>query len=48
MTALLPYFELPALRLGPVVLHPWSLLVVVGMAVGFEIARARRHRCGIG
>jgi phosphatidylglycerol:prolipoprotein diacylglycerol transferase len=39
--ALIPYFEIPVWKLGPIELDSWALLVSLGFILGLEIVRAR-------
>ena len=41
MLALIPYFSIPMLELGPIVIDAWATLVAVGFILGLEIVRAR-------
>lgn len=45
--ALIPYFSVPTLELGPLVLDSWAALVAIGFLVGMEVVRARGLRKGI-
>ena len=47
MRALIPYFEIPILDWGPIVLDSWTALVMMGFVVGLEITRARAIRLGL-
>ena len=47
MQALIPYFEIPILDWGPIVLDSWTALVMTGFIVGLEITRARAIRMGL-
>jgi phosphatidylglycerol:prolipoprotein diacylglycerol transferase len=47
MTALIPYFQIPILEWGPVVLDSWTALVLTGFVIGLEITRARAIRLGL-
>ena len=47
MHALIPYFDVPILEFGPVVLDSWAILVSIGFIVGLEISRARGIRMGL-
>lgn len=47
MRPLIPYFDIPLLELGPVVLDSWAVLVSVGFILGLEIARARGIKKGL-
>lgn len=41
MLALIPFFQIPILELGPLAIDSWATLVALGFIVGLEIARAR-------
>lgn len=41
MLALIPYFQIPILELGPVAIDSWATLVALGFVLGLEICRAR-------
>jgi len=43
---MLPYLELPPLRLGPVALYPFSVLLVLSIAVGYVLFARRCVRSG--
>lgn len=47
MLALIPYFSIPLMELGPLVLDSWAILVSLGFIVGLEISRARGIRLGL-
>lgn len=47
MLGLIPYFEIPSVSLGPLVLDPWATLVAIGFIVGLEVSRARGIRLGL-
>lgn len=43
----IPYFEQPALELGPFTIHAFGVLVATGVLVGFEIFKRRSARIGL-
>ena len=43
----IPYIHAPDLKLGPVTLHPFGLLVATGVIVGTALATRRARRRGI-
>lgn len=47
---MIPFFEIPALRLGPLELQPFGLLVAIGIWVGARLAvrRARQEKLDVG
>lgn len=45
--ALIPYFQIPVVDLGPLVLDPWAVMVCLGFVLGLEIVRARGIRLGL-
>lgn len=47
MLALIPYFSVPVLELGPVVIDSWATLVALGFILGLEITRARGIEKGL-
>ena len=47
MLAVIPYFQIPLYKLGPIELDSWALLVSLGFVIGLEIARARGIRLGL-
>jgi phosphatidylglycerol:prolipoprotein diacylglycerol transferase len=47
MLALIPYFSVPVLELGPVVIDSWATLVALGFVLGLEIARSRGIQKGL-
>jgi len=47
MLALIPYFSIPLMELGPLVLDSWAILVSLGFIAGLEICRARGIRLGL-
>lgn len=47
MLALIPYFTVPTLELGPVVLDAWATLVALGFILGLEVARSRGIQKGL-
>lgn len=47
MLGLIPYFDIPVLELGPVVIDSWATLVALGFVLGLEIARARAIKLGL-
>lgn len=44
---MVPYFEQPTLRLGPVTLHAFGALVAAGVAVGYAVALRRARSEGL-
>lgn len=44
---MVPYLDLPHLKLGSLVFHPFGLLVWTGIVVGFHIARRRARQVGL-
>lgn len=44
---MIPYFQIPVYKLGPIPLDPWGTLVCIGFVVGLEVARARGIRAGL-
>lgn len=44
---MIPYFSTPRISLGPLQIDSWTLLVVSGIYVGMEVARARAIREGL-
>ena len=44
---MVPYFEVPAWRIGSFTLHPFGLLVGIAIATAYFMARARAARCGL-
>lgn len=47
MLGLIPYFDIPVLELGPVVIDSWATLVALGFVLGLEIARSRGIKLGL-
>lgn len=47
LLALVPYIQIPEVKLGPVVLDPWAVMVCTGFIVGLEVTRARGIRLGL-
>lgn len=47
MLAAIPYFDIPVIDIGPVVIDSWATLVCVGFILGLEIARARGIKLGL-
>ena len=47
MLALIPYFQIPILELGPIAIDSWATLVAVGFILGLEICRARGIQKGL-
>ena len=47
LLALIPYFTVPTLELGPVVLDAWATLVALGFILGLEVARSRGIQKGL-
>lgn len=47
MLALIPYFQIPILELGPVAIDSWATLVALGFILGLEICRARGINKGL-
>ncbi len=47
MLATIPYFDVPIVHLGPIVLDSWAALVALGFIVGLEVTRARGIRMGL-
>ena len=45
--ALIPYFTIPLVELGPLVLDSWAILVSLGFIFGLEVGRARGIRLGL-
>lgn len=45
--ALIPYFQIPVVDLGPLVLDPWAVMVCLGFVLGLEIVRARGIQLGL-
>jgi len=46
---MIPYVEVPSLPVyGPLVIHPFGVLVVIGVAVGWRFIRAHAAEYGIG
>lgn len=45
--ALVPYFQIPVVDLGPLVLDPWAVMVCLGFVLGLEVVRARGIRLGL-
>ncbi len=43
----IPYFDVPVYRLGPIDIDPWGTLVCLGFILGLELARARGIRTGL-
>jgi len=46
MLALIPYFTIPIVEFGPIVLDSWAILVSLGFIFGLEVGRARGIRLG--
>ncbi len=44
---MIPYFQIPVYKLGPIPLDPWGTLVCIGFVVGLEMARARGIKTGL-
>ncbi len=44
---MIPYLNLPPLRLGPLVFHPFGFLVWTGIVVGFSAARHQARQLGL-
>lgn len=47
MLGLIPFFDIPIVELGPVVIDSWATLVAVGFVIGLEVARSRGMRQGL-
>lgn len=47
MGAMIPYYEVPVLQLGPVPIHGFGILVALGFVLGGEIAKRRGERAGL-
>jgi|OM-RGC.v1.008965796 Prolipoprotein diacylglyceryltransferase len=47
MLGLIPYFDVPVLELGPIVIDSWATLVALGFILGLEIVRARGIKLGL-
>ena len=47
MLGLIPYFDIPILELGPIVIDSWATLVALGFVLGLEIARSRGIKLGL-
>lgn len=47
MLGLIPYFQVPVLELGPIVIDSWATLVALGFILGLEIVRARGIKMGL-
>ena len=47
MLALIPYFTVPIVEVGPLVLDSWAILVSLGFILGLEVCRARGIRLGL-
>jgi phosphatidylglycerol:prolipoprotein diacylglycerol transferase len=47
LLGLIPYFDIPVLELGPVVIDSWATLVALGFVLGLEIARSRGIKLGL-
>lgn len=47
MLALIPFFQIPLIELGPLVLDSWAILVFLGFVVGLELNRARGIQLGL-
>jgi len=47
MLALIPYFYIPIVEFGPLVLDSWAILVSYGFIFGLEVGRARGIRLGL-
>jgi len=46
MLALIPYFTIPIVEVGPIVLDSWAILVSLGFIFGLEVCRARGIKMG--
>ncbi|MFM2167129.1 MAG: hypothetical protein RIS79_1500, partial [Verrucomicrobiota bacterium] len=44
---MVPYLDLPPLRLGPMVFYPFGLLVWTGVVTAFFVARWRARQVGL-
>lgn len=44
---IIPYFEQPALRLGPVTIHAFGVIVAISVLLGLELSRRRFARLGL-
>lgn len=44
---MIPYFEIPVYKIGPIPLDPWGTLVCIAFVVGLEVARARGIKSGL-
>jgi phosphatidylglycerol:prolipoprotein diacylglycerol transferase len=47
MLGLIPYFDVPVLELGPIVIDSWATLVALGFILGLEVARSRGIKLGL-
>ena len=47
LAAMIPYFEQPSVRLGPVTLHPFGIIVAASVVFGLELGRRRFARVGL-
>lgn len=47
MLAVIPYYEVPVLNLGPLPIHGFGLLVALGFVIGGNAAMARAARTGL-
>ena len=47
MLGLIPYYDIPVLEWGPIVLDAWATLVALGFMLGLEVARARAIKLGL-
>src|SRR5688500_7926044 len=47
MSAMIPYFEQPILRLGPISIHAFGVMVAIAIMTGLRIGERRFERLGL-